>query len=123
MIQLFFIILKSAVDYGTSIYTKLKAKTTVEKFAKLIRVNLKKTLRLKQSTPDKVIYELIGRPELEWQRRLKEIEKSKEELKQDEDYINHQILRKERRELRKILTWEANYVASIWLCKDDVKIA
>ena len=82
IIQLFFIILKSVIDYGSSIYTKIKAKTTIEKFAKLVRVHLKKALKLKQSTPDKVVYEMIGKPEEEWNRRLKQVEMTNEELKE-----------------------------------------
>ena len=35
MIQLFFFILKSVIDYGSIIYTKIKAVTTTDKFAQL----------------------------------------------------------------------------------------
>ena len=41
MIQLFFVIFKSVIDYGSIIYTKIKAKTTTDKFAKLVRINFK----------------------------------------------------------------------------------
>ena len=113
MVQLFFVILKSVVDYGSVIYTKIKARTTTEKFARLIRVNFKRALRLKMSTPDKVVYEIIGDPLIEWQRRAKQIEKSKEELMIDGEWIKMQEGRKKRGILRKQMYWEAIYMASV----------
>ena len=95
------------------IYIRLKARTTTEKFSKLVRVYLKKTLRLKQSIPDKVLYELVGRPETEWKRKSKKIEIPKDELAEDEEYLQMQKDRKERQMLRKNVTWESIYIASI----------
>ena len=50
LIQLFFVILKSTVDYGSVIFPISKSKTLIEDFAILIRNSFKKCLRLKQST-------------------------------------------------------------------------
>ena len=85
----------------------LKAKTTIEKFRK-VRVNFKKT----QSTADEVIYELIGEPQ-EWDRKLKRTLKTREELTEDDEYQKNLRERKERQMLRKRVTWEAIYIASI----------
>ena len=65
MIQLFYVLMKSVIDYGSTIYLQVKAKTTVEKFKCLIRSTFKRTLRLKQSTPNSVVYQIIGEPEIE----------------------------------------------------------
>ena len=113
MVQLFFVILKSVIDYGSILYTKIKAKTTTEKFARLIRVNFKRALRLKMSTPDKIVYEIIGDPIQEWNRRAKQVDKSKEELEVDMEWKKMQEDRIERRDLRKLMYWEAIYIVSI----------
>ena len=113
MVQLFFVILKSMIDYGSILYTKIKAKTTTEKFARLIRVNFKRALRLKMSTPDKIVYEIIGDPIQEWNRRAKQVDKSKEELEVDMEWKKMQEDRIERRDLRKLMYWEAIYIVSI----------
>ena len=60
MVQIFFVILKSVIDYGSIIYTKIKARTTTDKFAQMVRVNFMRALRLKISTSDKIVYEIMG---------------------------------------------------------------
>ena len=113
MIQLFFMILKSVIAYQSVIYTKIKAVTTRDKFAQLVKVNFKRALRLKMSTPDKIVYEIIVDPKKEWSRRVKQVDMTKEEINQDEEWKEMQEERKRRRELRKTMNWEAIYLESI----------
>ena len=65
------------------------------------------------STPDKIVYEIIGDPIQEWNRRAKQVDKSKEELEVDMEWKKMQEDRIERRDLRKLMYWEAIYIVSI----------
>ena len=44
--------LSRAAGYELTIYLSIKAKTTTEKFAQMVRVNFKRILRLKMSIPN-----------------------------------------------------------------------
>ena len=90
-----------------------KSKSLIEDFARLIRVSLKKCLRLKQSTPNSVIYQIISDPRAEWRRKFLSITLTKEEQIQNAEYINLQTERKARQKLRKKLTWESILLSSI----------
>ena len=113
MIQLFYVLMKSVIDYGSTIYLQIKAKTTLEKFKCLIRSTFKRTLRLKQSTPNSVVYQIIGEPEIEWYRRRMRITIQPDELRDNFTWnmLNNQ--RKERQKMRKKLTWVVILIASI----------
>ena len=86
LIQMFFVIAKSIIDYGSGIHPNIKSSTMRKKLATLIRVNLKRMMRLKQNTPNKVLYEIIGDPECEWKRRNMELENDRESLKMNLEY-------------------------------------
>ena len=81
-----------------------KSKTLIEDFARLIRVGFKKCLRLKQSTPNSVIYQIISDPRAEWRGKFLSITLTKEEQIQNAEYIKLQTERKARQKLRKKLT-------------------
>ena len=70
---------------------------------------------------------MIGKPEEEWSRRLKQVEMTNEELKEDKEFQQQQCGRKKRQELRKRLTWDAIFIASIPVtlkrkCKNCLKV-
>ena len=68
LIQLFFVIVKSSVDYGSVIFNTQRP-TLVEPLEQFCRVILKKILRLKASTFNAVVDQLIGIPQVEWHQR------------------------------------------------------
>ena len=70
-------------------------------------------MRLKQNTPNKVLYEIIGDPECEWKRRNMELENDRESLKRNLEYQDLQKKRRERQCLRKRLFWSVIHIASI----------
>ena len=127
LIQLFFVILKSTVDYGSVIFPMSKSKTLIEDFARLIRVSFKKCLRLKQSTPNSVIYQIISDPRAEWRRKFLSITLTKEEKIQNVEYIQLQTETKSRQKL----IWESILLSSIpfsqvikcKICNDKFKFA
>ena len=112
MIQLFYVLMKSVIDYGSTIYLQVKAKTTLEKFKCLIRSTFKRTLRLKQSMPNSLVYQIIGEPEIEWYRRRMRITIQPYEVRGNFTWnmLNNQ---KGETKMRKKLTWVVILIASI----------
>ena len=68
LIQLFFVIVKSSVDYGSVIFNTQRP-TLVKPLEQFCRVMLKKILRLKSTTFNSVMEQLIGNQQVEWHRR------------------------------------------------------
>ena len=107
LIQLFFVIVKSSVDYGSVIFN-----TLVEPLEQFCRVILKKILRLKASTFNAVVDQLIGIPQVEWHRRWMGTALTPQERKVSFtwDMLQHQ--RASRVKLRQQVRWQHILLAS-----------
>ena len=106
-----------------------KSKTPIEDFARLISLSFKKCLRLKQSVPNSIIYQIISDPRAEWRRKCLSITLTKEEQIENAEYIKLQTERKARQKLRKKLTWDSiplsfiplSQVMKYKICNDKFK--
>ena len=111
LITWFFVLMKSVMDYGSEIYLVQPFKTVKEGIIMLIKKVFKRTLRLKKGTLDKVIWQLIGRPEDEWRRKMIRI-RDDADLTNNVEYQDLLRAKKMRRELRKKVNWHTILVAS-----------
>ena len=64
LIQLFFVIVKSSIDYGSMIFNT-QSQSVLKLMSQFCRVILKKLLRLKSTTFNAVVHQLIGVLEIE----------------------------------------------------------
>ena len=92
-------------------------------------MHLRRPYVLKSTTPDKVLYQIIGNPEVEWYRRSMRLIPGID-LVNDREYQTLQLLRTQRKIMRKKLKWEHILIASIPLnavirckkCKKKFKV-
>ena len=112
LIQLFFVVVKSSVDYGSAIFT-MQRKSLIEAMERFCRVSLKKILRLKASSFNIVIDQLIGNSQVEWHRRWMSVTMSPSEKKKSFVWKMLQQQRKGRVQIRKKIWWTHILLASI----------
>ena len=112
LIQLFFIIVKSSVDYGSVIFNTQRP-TLIKPLEQFCRVTLKKILRLKASSFNAVIDQLIGIPQIEWHRRWMATSLTLQQRRVSFTWNMLQNQRVNRMRLRQQIAWSHLLVASI----------
>ena len=111
LISLFYVLMKSVLDYGSELYLIQPFKTVRAGIIMLVKKTFKRTLRLKSGALDRVIWQMIGKPEDEWRRKMLRISDGLD-LPNHIEYQGLLMRKKQRRDLRKRLNWVVILVAN-----------
>ena len=110
--QLFFILSKAVLDYPGPIL-HLQDQRVKDKFSKLSYKTFRLIMGLSRSSPIKIIHQICGTPEEEWERRNLYYSLGIEGRHNHQRYLDLVAAKEDKAKLRQTLTWPMLRLASI----------